>query len=409
MKNPAPYLVLAVCSLSLAAVGGCGRRGLSKVDAGDSGVNQDPDGATVPDVGSAGEADASSTGEADASGAGQTDLPTQPGPDVGAETLPCTPAPQEPTSLGLLEGDLPGSGIALLGDRIFVGTFDRADPPQGRIVGLSLSTTASTTFRVGSNLPVSMTARQDALFYAQGAAEANSSPGGGWAINYTHVARLDLQTGQVSLFDNPPDFVSPMVGTVVGNANGDIFWVVSDGWGPPSVLMGWDPSTGAANTVLPAGQIMDVWTDPSTLYWRSVNEANHVVLLSMPIGGGPVSVLVEWLDPVPNVPLLLAMDDEHLYYAKYGDIPSGIMAMPKGGGEGKTIVPNVDPTLHAIDDTHIYWVNNGEVALYRAPKNGGEVETVWAFPNRWVRDLAVDACNIYWTVLNPPELYARAK
>jgi hypothetical protein len=399
MKNPGPYLVLAVCSLSLAAVGGCGRRGLSKVDGGDSGVNQDPDGATVPDV--------PSTGETDASGAGQTDLPTQPGSDVGGETLPCTAAPQEPTSLGLLGGDLPGSGIALLGDRIFVGVEDRVSL-DGQIVGVSLNTGATTTFPLGSNIPVSLTARQDALFYAQGAVEANSSSGG-WAITYTHVARLDLQTGQVSLFDNPPDFVSPMVGTVVGNANGDIFWVVSDGWGPPSVLMGWDPSTGTAKTLLPPGQIMDVWTDPSTLYWRSVNEANHVVLLSMPVGGGPVSVLVEWLDPVANVPGLLGMDDEQLYCTKYGDIPSGIIAMPKAGGEGKTIVPNVDPTLHAMDDTHIYWVNNGEVALYRAPKNGGAVETVWDVPNRWVMDLAVDACNIYWTVLNPSELYARAR
>jgi hypothetical protein len=358
-------------------------------------------------VGSAGGADASSTGEADASGAGQTDLPTQPGPDVGAETLPCTPEPQKPTSLGLLGGDLHGSGIALLGDRLFVGVEDRVSL-DGQIVGVSLSTGAITTFPLGSNIPVSLTARQDALFYAQGAVEANSSSDG-WAITYTRVARLDLQTGQVSLFDNPPDFVSPMVGTVVGNANGDIFWVVSDGWGPPSVLMGWDPSTGAAKTVLPAGQIVDVWTDPSTLYWRSVNEANHVVLLSMPIGGGPVSVLVEWLDPAVDVPGLLGMDDEHLYYARFDDIPSGIMAMPKAGGEGKTIVPNVQPTIHAMDDTHIYWVNNGEVPLYRAPKNGGEVETVWDVPNRWVRDLAVDACNIYWTVLNPPELYTRAK
>ena len=207
MKSPAPCLVLAVGSLILAAVGGCGRRGLSKVDAGDSGTNQDPDGATVPDVPSAGEADASS--------AGQTDLPTQPGPDVGAETLPCTPAPQEPTSLGLLGGDLFGSGIALLGDRLFVGVEDRVSL-DGQIVGVSLST-------------------------------------------------------------------------------------------------------------------------------------------------------------------------------------------------GATITPDVDPTLHAMDDTHIYWVNNGEVALYRAPKNGGAVETVWDVPNRWVVDLAVDACNIYWTVLNPPELYARAR
>jgi hypothetical protein len=200
-----------------------------------------------------------------------------------------------------------------------------------------------------------------------------------------------------------------MVGTVVGNANGDIFWVVSDGWGPPSVLMGWDPSTGAAKTVLPAGQIMDAWTDPSALYWRSLNDANHVVLSSMPIGGGPVSVLVEWLDPVPNVPPLLGMDDEHLYYAKFDDIPSGIMAMPKGGGEGKTIVSNVRPARFALDDTHLYWVNDSEAAVYRAPKNGGPVETVWAASGRWVVDLAVDACNIYWTVLNQPELYARAK
>jgi hypothetical protein len=31
MKNPAPYLVPAACSLSLAAVVGCGRHGLSKL------------------------------------------------------------------------------------------------------------------------------------------------------------------------------------------------------------------------------------------------------------------------------------------------------------------------------------------------------------------------------------------
>jgi hypothetical protein len=200
-----------------------------------------------------------------------------------------------------------------------------------------------------------------------------------------------------------------MVGLVVGNANGDIFWVVNDGWGPPSVLMGWDPSTGTAKTLLPAGQIMDVWADNSALYWMSLNQANHVVLLSMPIGGGPTSVVVEWSDSTAAPTGLLAMDDEHLYYAIFSDTPAGIMAMPRGGGEGKTIVPNVQPGIHASDATHIYWVNNGDVPLYRVPKNGGAVDTVWAVPDRWVRDLAVDACNIYWTVLNPPELYARAK
>jgi hypothetical protein len=339
---------------------------------------------------------------------GKTDLPTQSGPDVGAQPLACTPAPHQPTSLGLLEGDPFGSGIALLGDRIFVGVEDLAVPPDGQIVGVSLSTGASTTFRLGRNIAVFNTARPEALFYAQGEMEESSPQS--WVCNYTHVARLDLQTEQVSLLDNPPDIVSPNIQSVVGNANGDIFWVVGEGWVAPEVLMGWDPSTATAKTLLRTDQIIGPQADTSTLYWRSLNQDNHVVFLSMPIAGGPVSVVVEWFGSVADAPSLLAVDEERIYYNIFSDVPSGIMAMPKAGGQGKTIIHNVQPTNYAIDDTHIYWVNNGAGdTIYRAPKDGGEVETFWAASTRWVMDLAVDACNVYWTVLNPAEIFARAK
>jgi len=43
--------------------------------------------------------------------------------------------------------------------------------------------------------------------------------------------------------------------------------------------------------------------------------------------------------------------------------------MPNGGGEGKTVVPNVHPTMHAMDDTYIYWISNQGKAIYRAKKN----------------------------------------
>ena len=323
-------------------------------------------------------------------------------PDVGAAALPCTLAPRTPTSLGDLEGTLLGSGIALVGDRVFVGVNAPDVPLEGQIVGFSLSTGARTIFRLGGNIPAQLTGRGEALFYSQGAIDNGY-------INYTHVARLDLQTGQVSLFDNPPDLATSMVQSVVGNANGDIFWVVS-GRGTPQVLMGWDPSTDTANTLLRAGSIAGLLADTATLYWMDDSRANGVAFLSMPVGGGPTSV-VESFVSISDWPSLLAVDDEHLYYTILSDTPPGIMAMPKTGGAGKTIVPNAQPAIYAIDDTHIYWVNYGDYgeAIYRAPKDGGDVETVWASRSRRVMDLAVDACNIYWTANNEVDIYARAK
>ena len=77
-----------------------------------------------------------------------------------------------------------------------MGVQDLAVLPEGQIVGVSLSTRASTTFRLGRNVSFFITARPEALFYAQGEAK-DSGAQGGWTYNYTHVARLDLQTEQV--------------------------------------------------------------------------------------------------------------------------------------------------------------------------------------------------------------------
>jgi hypothetical protein len=161
--------------------------------------------------------------------------------------------------------------------------------------------------------------------------------------------------------------------------------------------------------------------DESTVYWqepkggRASAFAGHTFLYSMPAtAGGATSLLVDVAMPSWNGPVLLAIDDQRLYYLD-GIIPSSnLLAMPKSGGsERQIVVPSAAPLWldsSTMDDANIYWVGfDDQDTLRRTPKQGGQTEALWTGKTRPIRAVTVDACNVYWFASNPSELYYRAK
>jgi hypothetical protein len=108
---------------------------------------------------------------------------------------------------------------------------------------------------------------------------------------------------------------------------------------------------------------------------------------------------------------LIGIDDKALYYLSYGDPAAGILAMPKSGGDGHTVVSDAQPIIGPyFDDTSLYWVDQADgAAVRRAPKVGGPTEILWSASGRWIQELTVDDCNVYWVADDPFEVFYRAK
>jgi hypothetical protein len=397
-----PIAAFACCGLAVA----CGGKGLVRhaldggpVLADSSLTGPDLGDLATPDLGGLDEPDGTNPTAIDA--APEIDAAPDAQPDSGRLVPGCTRAGSEPTSLGVLGGQY-NDTLAVLGDQIYVGGLTSSG--EGRITVVTFGTGAQRIIPLGATLPTKLAARPDALFYIQGRIEQPDPHTTSFV--YSNVARLDLATEQVSLLPNPGDYVSPHIESML-DANGDILWIVS--YGSPSSLVRWASSTGQADTVLRSDHVSGpILTDGSALYWQDQSREGNVIWSSMPLAGGPILEVWRWPGP-PNAPILLAVDEELFYYFFFGDSASGILAMPKAGGPGKTVIPWAAPTYFKSDGNAHYWVDNGSPTLSRAPKAGGQVEIIWNVANRWPRALAVDECNIYWTVLNPYELFVRAK
>jgi hypothetical protein len=337
------------------------------------------------------------------------------GPEVAGEAGPstCVRASNETKTLATLDGQPLTS--ALFGDTVFLGTLNGGTaetPPTGAIVAVSLSTGNQTKFPLGGNIPGHMVVGPGALFYSPGKVVAAGS--GAWRFEYSTVARLELATGRISLVDSSPLLGTFGIGSVVANAKQEVFWsVVVDADGR-SALKRWDEATQAPQTILDWGQTLPLLVDNDHFYWSELVSSLHVRFLSMPTEGGAVVQIYESPAASPDAPSLAAVDDERLYYVFPGSPSEGIVAMPKAGGAGQTVVANAVPILfgsQTIDGSHLYWVDQSDQGtIRRTAKTGtGGIELFWSGALASITTIAIDACNVYWTPGYPNELRVRGK
>jgi hypothetical protein len=333
------------------------------------------------------------------------------GSEAGAEAgpPPCTPASQDAHVLAQLNAEAFTSRFAILGDTLFVG-MQSPGVSSGSIVSVSLSTGATTTFSIGPNLARQIVAVPGALIYRPG--RIGKTDAGTYQHEYTEIARLDLASKEISILDDSGATSTADMAALVGNAKGDVFWSMFRDASGQAVLKRWNEATRQPEIVMLWGMSTSMLIDEDRLYWSELTSSRQAVFKSLPTAGGEVTQLYESPSSYPDVPTLAAVDDQRLYYLFARDPTVGIMAMPKDGGEGQTVVPDANPRAFAsysIDDRHLYWTDwSDQATLRRIAKTGtGEVEVLWS--GRGISDIAVDACNVYWTAEGPNEVFVRAK
>jgi hypothetical protein len=308
------------------------------------------------------------------------------------------------------------SDLLVHGDTVYLGvaqTGTAETPPAGAIIAVSIPTGEATTFSLGSSLPGWIAAGSDALFYIQG----KGTPAGGdsWRFEYPDVARLDLVTGQTSVVDSELVPYGYTILSVVGNARDEVFWSMLDNPNAStSVIRRWDQATRSVQTVREVEQAAALLADSDHLYWSGPNSAGRMAFFSASTTGESVSQIQEWSSDVTDFHDLVAVDGQSLYYTRPGSTARGIFAMPKGGGDSRTVVANADPMVigsQTIDDTHVYWIDaRDQQNIRRAPKTGDDaMETIATGETGQITELAVDGCNVYWLASGKPRLLAHSK
>jgi hypothetical protein len=342
-------------------------------------------------------------------------------PETGWETVPETPseagssacpgAVNVTRTLADLGAEALPEALVVNDDRIFVGVMDFAQqPPTGTIVAVSLVTGQTTRFPLGETLPNQIVAAPGALFYLQGKVTQDSN---GWRFEYTDVARLDLTSGQVSIVDSAGVSAAVSIWSVVGNASG-VFWSMLTDVNGASVIKRWDDAAGTTQTVLSWDHTLPLLIDQDHFYWSQLDSGLHTVFMSMPIPSGPIYQIFQWPQVFPDAPRLAAIDDQSLYYVAGDDAPPGVVAMLKTAGDDHMVLDGAQPLLfgsQTIDDQHLYWVDQtDQSSIRRAPKMvNAPTETFWTTSSDAISNLAVDGCNVYWTASVPSRLLARAK
>jgi hypothetical protein len=340
-------------------------------------------------------------------------------PEIGwdAETPPeagssaCPGAVNVTTTLADLAAEALPSALVVNDDRVFVGVMDDTqEVPTGAIVAVSLATSQTTRFPLGQTVANQIVAMPGALFYLQGKVAKIAD---GWSIEYTDVARLDLTSGKVSIVDSAVVSSAVTIWSVVGNASG-VYWSMLTDMNGASVIRRWDDEAGTTQTVFSWGDTLSLLIDQDHFYWSQLDSGLHTVFMSMPIPSGPIVQIFQWPQVFPDAPSLSAIDDQSLYYFAGGSAPPGIVAMLKTAGDDHMVLSGAQPILfgsQTIDDKHLYWVDQSDQSsIRRAPKTvDAPTEIFWSASSDTISNLAVDDCNVYWTASAPSRLLARAK
>ena len=174
------------------------------------------------------------------------------------------------------------------------------------------------------------------------------------STNDDRLARVPLVGGSAATLasvDGPASIV----------LQGDsLFW--GGGFTEPNSQVGEIPKSGGASTpLLPSiGYVPTLHTDGTNLYFRDGQGGGAefpVRLLSLPIAGGEALVLADEQPRISGATI-----DADLVYWVGGDARDIIYAVPKGGGEIRTLAEGQTGAIFlAQDETALYWVAQGSV------------------------------------------------
>jgi hypothetical protein len=325
----------------------------------------------------------------------------------------CVRGPLQPASLAVLTGIGSVFDIVPLGERLIAGGLVNRpleETPQGRFIIIELATGALSSRDLPDSIPGSMWSTGPALVYRPGIPRAIPE---GWDFSYDELVRWDLDTNQEIEIEQPAGWTVAPYGFLATNARGEIFCEICRRGSASCGIAMWNPCTRTSSLMAESFLVTSMGADASTLYWTGRESSGPLIVSSMPIAGGPASVVRVSTYEVGDLgpPWWVGMDDSSLYYVAGPDQATRIAAMPKTGGSGHTVVPDAYPLFDLrFDDANIYWGDNSDPsALRRTPKDGGQTDILWSAPNRWIQDIAVDDCNVYWMVANPFEVFYLAR
>jgi hypothetical protein len=195
--------------------------------------------------------------------------------------------------------------------------------------------------------------------------------------------------GLVTLASGQP---SPYTLAIDGDS---VYWANDGAQNDGDVSVAKVPLGGGAVTALVSGvrSPNGIAVDRSRVYFCGLG-ADSVQLLSVPLAGGPLSVVATGFtnDPITIGPL-----------GVYGSGPGRILAAPLTGGAARPVVPDgtLDPSSFetygiAVDAHSVYWTMFGDpMSVMQAPLGGGPAKTLTSAAGPG-EGLAVDADAIYF-------------
>jgi hypothetical protein len=174
----------------------------------------------------------------------------------------------------------------------------------------------------------------------------------------------------------------------------DVYWA---DWGAGSMggpVM--QASLDGVVTTLASGQlyVQGIAVGPTGVYWTDENVYNNPSFPggvdTVPLGGGPVTMVAGLAPTFPEAPASIAIDSTSIYWVMEG---AAVWKAPLGGG-ALTMFSAEGVSMLAVNSSGIYMYQAAGIVML--PLDGGQATTVAAGVTS-VGALAVDETNVYWT------------
>jgi hypothetical protein len=139
--------------------------------------------------------------------------------------------------------------------------------------------------------------------------------------------------------------------------------------------------------------------DGTHIYWQSYTGK---AIFRASLDGGPAELVASGLVAYPQ---WVTLDDTRVYFPTDGT-PSGVLSVPKAGGQVQAHATGGDPNHVAVDATHVYWA--GQEGAHRVAKAGGGAETLSAMAGS-LRGVAVDGVDVFLANPSTGSIYRVSK